>query len=240
MNALIPIQSQAGIQTVNARELHQFLEVGKDFSNWIKDRIEKYGFSEGTDFTPELAKSSGGRPSLEYHVTLAMAKELSMVERNEKGKQARQYFIECERRAMQPFAIPQTLPEALRLAADLQEKVNEQDGKLEEAAPKIEFHDRVTASNDVLDMAAAVRLAKLPFGRNTLLNKLREAGVLMTGGRRHNLPLKRFISQGLFTVNESAYEDSKGEKHVTLTTYVTQKGVAWLVRKFGRSAEMIS
>ena len=86
-------------------------------------------------------------------------------------------------------------------------------------------------------MGAAAKLAKLPFGRDILLNKLREAGVLMTGGRRHNLPLQRFITQGLFTVNESLYEDRNGEKHVTLTTNVTQKGVAWLIRKFGGPEE---
>ena len=88
-------------QTVNARELHEFLEVGKDFSNWIKDLIEKYGFVENVDyvrFSPNLAKTPyGGRPSVEYHISLSIAKELCMVERNEKGKQARQYFIECER-----------------------------------------------------------------------------------------------------------------------------------------------
>lgn len=95
------------IETVNARELHEFLEVGRDFTNWIKGRIEQYGFVEGQDFTPILAKSSGGRPSTEYHITLDMAKELSMVERNEKGKQARQYFIECERKVKgQTFNLP--------------------------------------------------------------------------------------------------------------------------------------
>lgn len=85
-------------QTVNARELHEFLEVGKDFSTWLKDRIEKYDFIENVDyvrFSPESGKTPyGGRPSVEYHISLSMAKELCMVERNEKGKQARQYFIE--------------------------------------------------------------------------------------------------------------------------------------------------
>ena len=90
------------VQTVNARDLHAFLEVGKDFSTWIKDRISQYGFVEGQDFIEVFPKagenSSGGRPAREYHISLDMAKELSMVERNEKGKQARQYFIEMERR----------------------------------------------------------------------------------------------------------------------------------------------
>lgn len=67
--------------------------MGRDFTNWIKDRIAKYGFSEGSDFIKVLANSGenpwGGRPSTEYHLSLDMAKELSMVERNEKGKHRR-------------------------------------------------------------------------------------------------------------------------------------------------------
>ena len=89
------------IKTVNARELHDWLEVGKDFSNWIKGRIDQYGFVEDQDYV--LAKTGEQLPSglkhrIDYHISIDMAKELSMVERNEKGKQARQYFIECERK----------------------------------------------------------------------------------------------------------------------------------------------
>ncbi|WP_334470041.1 antA/AntB antirepressor family protein [Arsenophonus sp. PmNCSU2021_1] len=115
------------IQTVNARDLHEFLAVGKDFSNWIKDRIKQYGFVENIDyivFANSGENPFGGRPAKEYHISLDMAKELSMVERNEKGKQARQYFIECERQAKTAtHVIPQTLPDALRLAAEMAEKV---------------------------------------------------------------------------------------------------------------------
>lgn len=86
---------------VNARDLHAFLEIGRDFSNWIKARIFDYDFQENQDFVV-FAKISenpnGGRPTTEYHISLDMAKELSMVERNAKGKQARQYFIDCEKR----------------------------------------------------------------------------------------------------------------------------------------------
>ena len=105
MNHLIPVTiGEIGgqrIPTSNARDLHAFLEVGKDFSNWIKDRIEQYEFVEDQDFvcSPVLASEGrGGHNRKDYHLTLDMAKELSMVERNAKGKQARQYFIECERR----------------------------------------------------------------------------------------------------------------------------------------------
>jgi len=95
------------VPTVSARHLHSFLEVGKHFRTWIQDRIAAFGFVEGQDyviieneFRPDLGETSGGRPAKEYFLTIDMAKELSMVERNEKGRQARRYFIECERRMM--------------------------------------------------------------------------------------------------------------------------------------------
>lgn len=106
--ALIPVnQSQVGddlVQTVNARELHEFLGVGKVFAAWIQDRIQQYEFVEGVDYVVTVSKT-GIRKNVtqkDYFITLDMAKELSMVERNAKGKQARQYFIQCERVAKSP------------------------------------------------------------------------------------------------------------------------------------------
>lgn len=103
MNELIQIQptyiQQQEVQTVNARDLHRFLESKRDFSNWITSRIEQYGFIEEVDFTTVLLKSTGGRPSKEYFITISMAKELSMVERTQRGRQARLYFIEKEQQA---------------------------------------------------------------------------------------------------------------------------------------------
>lgn len=101
MNELIAINLNSidgqQTQTVNARDLHAFLEVKTAFKDWIQRRISDFGFEEGKDFCSILSESSGGRPTKEYHISLDMAKELSMVERNEKGRQARQYFIRCEK-----------------------------------------------------------------------------------------------------------------------------------------------
>jgi len=103
MKQLIAIHQAAiadsTIPTCNARDLHAFLEVQTQFKDWIVRRIEEYSFEEGKDFCSNLSESTGGRPAKEYALSLDMAKELSMVERTEKGKQARQYFIDCERRA---------------------------------------------------------------------------------------------------------------------------------------------
>ena len=118
MTQLIPLHSQTidgnAVETVSARELHAFLESKQDFSNWINNRIKQYNFMENQDFilvlnqqnkvsnkiieNPKNPENKGGRPTKEYFLTLDMAKELSMVERTEKGKQARQYFIECEKK----------------------------------------------------------------------------------------------------------------------------------------------
>lgn len=101
--------------TVDGRTLHGVLGVRRDFSNWIKGRISKYGFIESQDFEV-FAKtgenSEGGRPSQEYTCTLDMGKELCMVENNEKGRIARRYFIECERRLLsaEPVSNPNKLP----------------------------------------------------------------------------------------------------------------------------------
>ncbi|MCR2831019.1 antA/AntB antirepressor family protein [Acidithiobacillus ferrooxidans] len=102
---LIPIIENCTIQgrvqpLCDARDLHAFLDVRWDFTTWIKRQIAKYGFVEGVDyevFHNPVENPQGGRPTDEYHVTIGMAKELAMVERTAKGKEARLYFIECER-----------------------------------------------------------------------------------------------------------------------------------------------
>lgn len=91
------------VNAVHGRQLHQWLKVGRDFSNWMKDRIDRYGFEEGVDFVKEVSarsgeNPSGGRPTTEYLLTLDTAKEVAMVENNTRGRQARRYFIEIERR----------------------------------------------------------------------------------------------------------------------------------------------
>jgi phage anti-repressor protein len=97
MNELIRItQDEQGSQVVSARELYGFLEVKSRFNDWIKNRIIKYGFLEDRDYVALTKNLVGGGTEMEYVLTLGMAKELSMVERNEKGKEARQYFIQCE------------------------------------------------------------------------------------------------------------------------------------------------
>lgn len=131
MNQLIAITEENGKKTVNARELHTFLGVGRDFTNWVKDRIEKYGFVDGLDYSPILAKTSeGGRPKIEYHISLDMAKELSMVENNEKGQEARRYFIECERKLNTPVNSTDMLTASLQAMLQIRQNQVAQESRL--------------------------------------------------------------------------------------------------------------
>ena len=102
MNELIPLHPQTingnAVETVSARELHTFVESKRQFADWIKNRIEKYGFVENVDYVTFSQFCENGGRSIEYYITLDMAKQLAMVENNEKGMQVRKYFIECEKK----------------------------------------------------------------------------------------------------------------------------------------------
>ncbi|EAK1926983.1 TPA: antA/AntB antirepressor family protein [Campylobacter jejuni] len=112
----------AEINSVNAREIYKIINSEQEFANWIKNRISHYNFIENQDYIIELVYTKG-RPRKEYYVTLDMAKELCMIENNEKGRQARRYFIECEKRLknleaeqMQKLAFRQSLGYKSQLA----------------------------------------------------------------------------------------------------------------------------
>jgi anti-repressor protein len=139
---MIAINWVQGVPSVDARDLHRFLEVRTEFKDWILRRIADFGFSEDSDFSSFLSKSTGGRPSKEYSLSLDMAKQLSMVERTEKGKQARQYFIACEKRATEPRADISTAladPGVLRsLLLENVEKVLALETAVSELKPKAE------------------------------------------------------------------------------------------------------
>lgn len=149
---LIPLTTtDDGVQAVMGRDLHAFLEIKERYPQWIARHVDKYGFVAGQDFIRNFGKSTGGRPSENHTLTLDMAKELSMVQANERGQQARQYFIECEKRAQQAPAIPQTYSEALRAAADAADRAAVLEAKAVEDAPKVEYHDTfISPDTDVL------------------------------------------------------------------------------------------
>ena len=236
MNELIQVaERQIGdgtVQTVNARDLHAFLEVGKVFAAWIQERIEQYGFIEHHDFvvfSDSGNNPKGGRPAKEYAISLDMAKELAMVERNDKGKQARHYFIECERRAKaNVIDITTALADPAKLRTVLlayTEKVMALEAKVQEQAPKAQFHDAVS---DAINCQSVQEIAKvLGTGPNRLFKFLREEGLLM----RDNLPYQQHLDAGYFRVVEKQYNDGRGESHTYTRTLVTGKGLAYIQKR---------
>ena len=111
---LINIKEENGKQTVSARELHEKLEIKTQFKDWFKRMLE-YAFEEGKDYRSFLSESTGGRPAVEYYISIDMAKEICMIQRSDKGRMFRQYFIECERRVKEQskLTMPQTYIEAV-------------------------------------------------------------------------------------------------------------------------------
>lgn len=221
-------------QTVNARELHTFLEVGKDFSTWLKDRIEKYGFIENLDFvkidSPKLGNQRGGdRRSIEYHISLSMAKELCMVERNEKGKQARLYFIECEKIAKQktqPIAIPQTLPEALRLAADLAEKNQKLLEEQKINAPKVDYCDQIVADNSAMTITKAAKVIGYPPRK--FKDYIRQVGWLYANA---DTPMQHVITSGYMVLRYAHWTDNDGNPVEKPYAHITAKGMFALYKR---------
>ena len=127
---LIKVTEENGEQLVSARELHEFLESKQEFTNWFKNRIEKYGFLENEDFMTILSKS-GGRPQTNYILKIDMAKELSMVEGNEKGSQARRYFLNCEKKLKEIIQKPLSVEEMIIKQAESMMQVKNDIQRLE-------------------------------------------------------------------------------------------------------------
>lgn len=136
MEQLIPVTTNGqGSQVVSARGLYEYLEIGRDFTTWCKQMFS-YGFQEDRDFTPVLGRSSGGRPSVDYALTLDTAKHIAMVQRNEKGMTARQYFIEIEKKATQPL----TTLDFLQVALDQMKAQENRIASVEDKVKQIEIN----------------------------------------------------------------------------------------------------
>lgn len=138
---LIRIFDNNGNNAVSARELHTFLESKQEFSSWIKNRIKKYGFTENQDFEvfdKFIKNPNGGRPLVEYILSIDCAKEISMVEGNEKGKKARQYFIDCEKKSKQkPLSQLEIIAQSAQILLEQDRKLTEISEKQKEMQDKI-------------------------------------------------------------------------------------------------------
>lgn len=156
-NELIPVyKNDEGKKLVNARELHEWLESGQDFSTWIKNRIDVYGFIENKDFTSFhniVEREIGATRRIEYIVTLDMAKELSMVEKTDKGKQARQYFIKCEEKLKEVTTDISKLSPELQMFKTIFDKVAQQELEQKQIVQAVqETQQEVQAIREVVEI----------------------------------------------------------------------------------------
>lgn len=226
-----PVAGQAQ-QTVNARELHAFLEVQTRFNDWIKNRVDEYGFIENQDFIAFTENLVNGGRRIEYALSLDMAKELSMVERNAKGKQARQYFIDCEKR-LSGSLIPHTFSEALRLAADLAERNQQQAAQIAELAPKAEALARIEVAQGDLTVTQAAKMLKMQ--PKQLFDWLARHGWLYrSGGSGVWLGYQDKVHSGYVTHSVYRYtSQSTGAERVNTQVYLTPKGMSRIAEKLG-------
>ena len=210
------------VQTVNARDLHAFLEVKTSFNDWINRRVQDYDFEEEKDFYSFLSESSGGRPTKEYAISINMAKELAMVERNEKGKQARLYFIECERRAKYPVAAlndPSTLK---TLLLENVEKVIALEANIKANERKTTFFDKYVNADGLYGLQNAGRA--LSCRPNLFTRWLKENYLFYQGS---NLVARvQYIQMGIFEVKTTIVDDKARAQ-----TYVTPKGIEYLSKR---------
>jgi anti-repressor protein len=229
MNELIKITYNNDRPAVSARDLHDFLEVKTAYKDWFP-RMCEYGFTEGEDFCSFLSESTGGRPAQDAVLTIDMAKELCMIQRNEKGKQARQYFLQIEKDWNSPEKV---MARALQIAGD---KLKRLENKVEADAPKVLFADAVSASKTSILVGELAKLLKqngVDIGQHRLFRWMRENGYLIRrNGTDFNMPTQKSMDLGLFTVKETAITHSDGTVTVSKTTKVTGKGQQYFIQKF--------
>ena len=207
-------KNSQGIETVNARELHAFLEVKTRFNDWIANRISEFGFTENKDFvslTENLV--SGGKQNV-FHISIDMAKELSMLERNDKGKQARLYFIECERIAKSK-QVPQSFAEALQLAAN-------QAKQLEAQAAKVNYFDKVCDTTGLVNATQVGQ--KFKMSAVTLNKNLDGLNVYNRSVKRGRAFQQWFVDagNGIMRQTELGYPQP----------LFTAKGEQWIIETF--------
>lgn len=232
MNKLIEITTNENQEPViSGRELHDFLEVNEKYTQWF-DRMVEYGFTENVDFvglSDISEKPQGGRPKQDHAIKIDMAKEIAMIQRSEKGKQARQYFIQVEKDFNSPEKI---MARALQIA---ERELSTLRLENKEMKPKALFADAVSASHTSIligDMAKLLRQNGIDIGQNRLFEVLREKGLLMKNGESRNMPTQKGMDLGLFEVKERTINNPDGSIRITRTTKVTGKGQVYLTNMF--------
>ena len=233
MKELIKITEQNGNQAVSMKDLYTFLEVRENWTDWTK-RMLGYGFDENVDYEAfsvfrQHPNGIGGTTVKDYALTLDCAKEISMLQRSERGKMARQYFIECEKQLRSgKYALPTTYKEALQSLLEeveakerLQAQNDLQRIELQKQAPKVAYYEDVLTSKSTYN---ANQIAKeLGMSAVTLNKKLHELKVQYKQGGQWLL-YHHHQDKGYTKTVTHTYTDSQGETRTSSSTVWTEKG----------------
>ena len=242
MNELLKINYETEQPTVSARELYEGLEIKTAFKDWFP-RMAAYGFEENQDFILVAQKRATNNPKNpvatynDYQISVDMAKQICMIQRSEKGKQYRQYFIDLEKAWNTP---EQIFARALKMADQKIEKLKESNAGLledvERMRPKEIFADAVKASASSIlvgDLAKLLRQNGVDIGQKRLFEYLRNHGYLIKRkGSDWNMPTQKSMNMGLFEIKESTHIDGNGCNIVTRTPKATGKAQIYFVNKF--------
>lgn len=232
MSELIPLHTRNDAQAVMGRDLHTFLEVDTEYRHWIKRMID-YGFEEGKDYAVknDRVQDSLGRErdAVGHVLSLDMAKEISMIQRTNKGKQARQYFIECEKRAKAPRIDGSEITrlELIQIAMNAETERLALEVKNKELAPKADAYESFIDTTGKYPVGTVAKM--LGMGQNKLFRELRNRGVLISKGAMRNTPYQQYMHH--FEVKAHEYERSSGEMGCSYTTYVQPSGIDFIRRK---------
>ena len=251
MDDLIPLTEREGAQAVMGRDLHAFLEVGAEYRHWFPRMVE-YGFEEGKDYAVknDRVRDSLGRerPAVNHIISLDMAKEIAMIQRTEKGKQARQYFIEVEKRhrQAQPVMTGKELMAAALIEADA--TIQELEQKNTELAPKAQSWDHLAAPGGDYAVAAAAKVLSrdpnIQIGRNQLFARMHELGwIFRTQGKRAHWEAyqDKGINTGRLTHKLSSpffNERTEEWEQPAPTIRITPKGLHELHQRLGGTTQL--
>lgn len=233
MNELINVTLNDNQEpVVSGRQLHEALEVKTEYKKWFS-RMTEYGFNENEDFlkvTQKCLTSSTGQNTTDHVIKLDMAKEIAMIQRTERGKQVRQYFIQVEK----DFNSPEKIMARALLMAD--KKVHRLEAQIEADRPKVLFADAVSASKSsclIGELAKILKQNGIDIGQNKLFQWLRSNGYLISRrGESWNQPTQKSMQLGLFELKKTNINHADGHTTVNTTTKVTGKGQQYFINKF--------
>lgn len=234
MNELINVTLNDNHEpVVSGRQLHEALEVKTRYNDWF-NRMTEYGFIENQDYraiTQKRVTAQGNSTNQVDHVIkLDMAKEIAMIQRTERGKQVRQYFIQVEK----DFNSPEKIMARALLMAD--QKVHKLEAQIEADRPKVLFADAVSASHTSIlvgDLAKLISQNGFKIGANRLFSWLRDNGYLIKKrGASWNMPTQKSMELGLFEIKETNIQHADGHISINKTSKVTGKGQQYFINKF--------